>query len=432
MFTMLTKFKPQLSLLAAFLLLAVGLAACGDSPTPTSVAALSGSNTTSSAITRGTTVAATTASSGTTTVAATTASSGTTTASNGTAVTTGSTTAANSGGATNASAEPVGACRDADAPPLPTPTAAAPANAAPAQLPDLSYNASSRLLKAKDATTQGVLGNLNGAQFASVVGKFNADKLNFYTNADSYDKIVAAYKKTLEGAGWTQVKVEDDPTSKQALLVYQKNSTKVVMSVETMADLANYPAEFKEFLKVGETLMLVASGQATSGPAPTPFDIPGTPVPQVAAGQHPYATIELDKGGKIVIELCPNLAPKTVENFEKLTTKGFYNGLTFHRVEKTPKPFVVQGGDPKGDGTGGPGYDIPDEFTNQKKHLRGTVAMAHSSLANSAGSQFYICLDAAANLDGSYAIFGQVIEGMDLVDKIAVGDKMKTVTITVK
>jgi peptidyl-prolyl cis-trans isomerase B (cyclophilin B) len=137
------------------------------------------------------------------------------------------------------------------------------------------------------------------------------------------------------------------------------------------------------------------------------------------------AVITMEKGGDIVIEFYPEDAPKTVENFVTLAKKGFYNGVTFHRREEG---FVIQGGDPKGNGTGGPGYTIPAEF-NKQKHVRGAVAMARTQDPNSAGSQFYICLAPANFLDGQYTVFGIVTKGMDVVDKVKVGDKMKTVKI---
>jgi len=144
-----------------------------------------------------------------------------------------------------------------------------------------------------------------------------------------------------------------------------------------------------------------------------------------------YATIETAKGN-IVIELYPEVAPKTVANFEKLSKDGFYNGLTFHRVEAG---FVIQGGDPQGNGTGGPGYTVPAEISATEKHLRGTIAMARTSdqvnpQRNSSGSQFYICLDAAPFLDGAYTLFGAVVSGMDVVDKIKVGDKMNKIVLS--
>ncbi len=137
------------------------------------------------------------------------------------------------------------------------------------------------------------------------------------------------------------------------------------------------------------------------------------------------AVITLEKGGEIKIEFFPEDAPKTVENFVTLAKKGYYDGLTFHRVVPG---FVVQGGDPKGNGTGGPGYTIKAEF-NKRKHVRGSVAMARSQHPDSAGSQFYITFGAQPNLDGNYAVFGQVVSGMEHVDKIQVGDKMKSVRI---
>lgn len=137
------------------------------------------------------------------------------------------------------------------------------------------------------------------------------------------------------------------------------------------------------------------------------------------------AIIELEKGGKIVIEFFPEDAPNTVDNFVRLATSGFYDSLTFHRVVPG---FVVQGGDPKGDGTGGPGYRIDAEF-NDRPHLTGTVAMARGPDPNSAGCQFYICLAPQPHLDGNYTVFGQVVEGMESVQKIQIGDRMRSVRI---
>src|SRR6266513_2687523 len=138
---------------------------------------------------------------------------------------------------------------------------------------------------------------------------------------------------------------------------------------------------------------------------------------QSKSARTPTAVISMEKGGEIVLELFPQDAPKTVENFVTLAKKGFYNGLTFHRVVPG---FVVQGGCPKGNGTGGPGYTIPAEF-NSKKHLRGTVAMARSQHPDSAGSQFYICYGATPHLDRNYTVFGQVTSGMEHVDRIRQG-----------
>ncbi len=135
--------------------------------------------------------------------------------------------------------------------------------------------------------------------------------------------------------------------------------------------------------------------------------------------------IELSSGGNVEIEFFPQEAPKTVARIKQLVAEGFYNGLNFHRVVPN---FVVQGGDPKGDGTGGSGTKLPAEF-NQHKHVEGTVAMARAADPNSADSQFYISLGTHPHLDNNYTVFGKVTSGMDLVKKIKPGDKMAKVTL---
>ena len=132
-------------------------------------------------------------------------------------------------------------------------------------------------------------------------------------------------------------------------------------------------------------------------------------------------TIEMENGKKMTLELYPDIAPKTVENFTSLVAKGFYDGLTFHRVIPG---FMIQGGCPQGTGTGGPGHSIQGEFAangfnNPLKHTRGVISMARSSNPNSAGSQFFIMHADSPHLDGQYAAFGRVIEGIEVVDEIA-------------
>lgn len=136
---------------------------------------------------------------------------------------------------------------------------------------------------------------------------------------------------------------------------------------------------------------------------------------------NPIVTIETENGKKIKIELYPEIAPNTVNNFISLVKKGFYDGLIFHRVIKG---FMIQGGDPKGEGTGGPGYCIKGEFgrngfKNPLKHERGVISMARAMNPDSAGSQFFIMHADGFFLDGQYASFGKVTEGMDVVDEIA-------------
>ena len=159
---------------------------------------------------------------------------------------------------------------------------------------------------------------------------------------------------------------------------------------------------------------------------------------------NPVVTIEMENGGVIKAELYPDIAPNTVANFVELIQKGFYDGLIFHRVISG---FMIQGGDPDGTGMGGPGYSIKGEFSangfeNSLRHERGVLSMARAMDPNSAGSQFFIMHQDAPHLDGQYAAFGKVVEGMDVVDAIAAaqtdaGDRpvepqrMKTVTVEI-
>lgn len=136
---------------------------------------------------------------------------------------------------------------------------------------------------------------------------------------------------------------------------------------------------------------------------------------------NPIATIEMENGGKIVCELYPEIAPQSVRNFISLANSGFYNGLIFHRVISG---FMIQGGCPQGTGMGGPGYCIKGEFAingvqNDLRHSRGVLSMARAQMPNSAGSQFFIMHADGFFLDGQYAAFGAVMEGMDTVDAIA-------------
>ena len=133
------------------------------------------------------------------------------------------------------------------------------------------------------------------------------------------------------------------------------------------------------------------------------------------------AIIEMENGGTMTLELYPETAPITVENFVKLANEGFYNGLIFHRVIAG---FMIQGGDPTGTGMGGPGYQIRGEFSsngvkNPLKHTRGVISMARAYDPNSAGSQFFIMHQDAPHLDGSYAAFGKLVDGFDVLDRIA-------------
>ncbi|MCR5736549.1 MAG: peptidylprolyl isomerase [Eubacterium sp.] len=137
--------------------------------------------------------------------------------------------------------------------------------------------------------------------------------------------------------------------------------------------------------------------------------------------KNPIVTIEMENGDVMKAELYPEIAPNTVNNFISLVKKGFYDGIIFHRVIRG---FMIQGGDPQGVGIGGPGYSIKGEFSgngfaNNLAHTEGVLSMARSMMPDSAGSQFFIMHQTSPHLDGQYAAFGKVIEGMDVVNKIA-------------
>ena len=142
--------------------------------------------------------------------------------------------------------------------------------------------------------------------------------------------------------------------------------------------------------------------------------------------ENPVVAMDIKNYGSIVIELYPDIAPNTVNNFISLVKSGFYDNNSFHRLVPV---FVLQGGDPKGDGTGGPGYSIKGEFSNNGfkndlKHEKGIISMARGNDKDSAGSQFFIMLGTSNYLDGDYAAFGKVIDGMGIIDKIAKNEKV--------
>jgi peptidyl-prolyl cis-trans isomerase B (cyclophilin B) len=137
-----------------------------------------------------------------------------------------------------------------------------------------------------------------------------------------------------------------------------------------------------------------------------------------------YANFDTDRG-PVRVELYPDKAPLTVANFVNLAKRGFYDGLNFHRVIKD---FMIQGGCPQGTGTGGPGYKFEDEANNGVRHERGVLSMANAG-PNTNGSQFFITHVATPWLDGKHTVFGKVVDGMDVVDKVAQGDKIKSVKI---
>ncbi len=176
-----------------------------------------------------------------------------------------------------------------------------------------------------------------------------------------------------------------------------------------------------------EASPMVTTPQNPSNPTVSASGAPaGAPDLSVDANGLSKTTVVIQTNqGVIKYKFYPQEAPNTVNRMIELIKQGFYNGLTFHRV--VPK-FVIQGGDPAGNGTGGSGQKMKAEF-NKRPHVEGTVAMARAQDPDSADAQFYIALERIPHLDGSYTVFGQVIEGMDVVKKIQIGDKMTSVTV---
>jgi peptidylprolyl isomerase len=193
----------------------------------------------------------------------------------------------------------------------------------------------------------------------------------------------------------------------------------------------------------GLALFASACGSTAAAPSPTrlataPVIRTATPTPPPVAGAcvvkpvafvkaPSKATITLEKGGTIVIALRPDKAPNTVTNFANVSLSGCYDGLTFHRVERGPPPFVIQGGDPLGNGTGG--GNQPAEY-NDLPFVKGAVGIARSTDKTINNKmQFFICIGTCLNLNSEYTNFGQVTSGQDVADKVVVGDKIKTITV---
>lgn len=173
----------------------------------------------------------------------------------------------------------------------------------------------------------------------------------------------------------------------------------------------------------GENTKTTNNSTASKQPTATeqPAAAPAKTLELLDSSEHPVVTMEMSNEGVVKVELYPEVAPQTVANFVSLAESGFYDGLIFHRVIPG---FMIQGGDPQGTGAGGPGYSISGEFTsndfdNLLTHKRGVISMARTQDPNSAGSQFFIMHKDSSHLDGDYAAFGEVIEGMETVDAIA-------------
>ena len=221
------------------------------------------------------------------------------------------------------------------------------------------------------------------------------------------------------------------PSTKQDSAQTQSNSSTPAASQDTTQTQSNASTQSATQAQAQGNTNIKSTNQGTTtqtqtqknaNPQPTNQDTTqaqnNAPAPTVKS--NPIVTITMASGDQIKLELYPDVAPNTVKSFISLVNKGFYNGLIFHRVIPG---FMIQGGDPNGNGTGGPGYSIKGEFTNNGfvnnlKHERGVLSMGRTSDPNSAGSQFFIMVANVSSLDKQYAAFGKVISGMDAVDKI--------------
>ena len=274
---------------------------------------------------------------------------------------------------------------------------------------------------AREVTLKSDTANAAAENFLQTGSIFGITKTQAFLTADSLDKIGTFYADQFKNAGWTQTATQVGDGG-SFFRTYRDKSVNVV-SLSAYPFGANQPDEVAAAGKTGDNVIVLSQGTLITCALAQPY----------AETKKKYFTITMDNGNTIKGEIYPDLAPKTIEHLTELVNKGFYNGLTFHRVEPG---FVIQGGDPKGDGTGGSGADgasvsVPDEFTTKYKHQCGTLAMAHSQAANSQDSQFYILTGKdAPSLDSKYTIFGQVTDGMNTVFAVQKGDKMKSVTFS--
>jgi peptidyl-prolyl cis-trans isomerase B (cyclophilin B) len=204
-----------------------------------------------------------------------------------------------------------------------------------------------------------------------------------------------------------------------------KNKKKIIQKKEWYQNMKIVIPVIAAVLIAGVVLTLFLTG-VIKMPSSQPAKSLNSPIPMVIDVNKKYSAVIKTARGDLTLELYPQDAPVTVNSFVSLARKGFYNGLTFHRIIPG---FMVQGGDPKGDGSGGPGYTIPDEI-NQRKHVTGALSMAKTAQPNTGGSQFFICFAPQPHLDGIHTVFGQLTQGTDVLKQLVIGDKMTEVIIT--
>jgi peptidyl-prolyl cis-trans isomerase B (cyclophilin B) len=222
----------------------------------------------------------------------------------------------------------------------------------------------------------------------------------------------------------TYIKDDSSSMSKKK----NKNKKQIVQKIAWYQNMKIVIPVIAAVLIAGAVLTLFLTGvikMSSSTPKPQPQSY-NSPIPMVIDVNKKYTALIKTAKGDLTLELYPQDAPVTVNSFVSLARKGFYNGLTFHRIIPG---FMAQGGDPTGTGSGGPGYTIPDEIS-QRKHVTGALSMAKTAQPNTGGSQFFICYAPQPHLDGIHTVFGQLTQGMDVLKQLVNGDKMTEVIIT--
>jgi peptidylprolyl isomerase len=293
-------------------------------------------------------------------------------------------------------------------------------------------------LRMKDIDTNYRLGkeHLEAKRYDPALAELRKARLMYASHYKDTDSLIVEAQTAMQKENWQARPV----TSKKGCFLMGALALMIIFAAAFLSACSSVPATVPTQIVIPTAgavpPVAAATSSAASGnaaklqPQQRSNMYKAAPPMTIDVNKTYVATIKTAKGS-IVVELYPKDAPQHVNNFVFLARDGFYNGLTFHRVEPG---FVIQGGDPVGNGTGGPGYGIPPEI--KAKHTEGAIAMARTGgpaqTTPSSGSQFYITLAATPFLDGQYTAFGQTIQGMDVVKKIAIGDKIESITIEEK
>lgn len=283
--------------------------------------------------------------------------------------------------------------------------------------------------------------HLDAQRYAEALAAFRKARLMYASHYKDVDKLIVEAQTAMQKGNW-----QARPTAMTKKGCFLFGVVPMILLLALLAMFVTACAAPTSAPAANPPTVAIPTAAAAPTSAPASTGVPGTAGARIPAQRSnmynsaPAMTIDVTKTyvatiktakGSIVVEMYPKDAPQHVNNFVFLARDGFYNGLTFHRVEPG---FVIQGGDPLGTGTGGPGYNIPPEI--KAKHTKGAIAMARqggpAQTTPSSGSQFYITLAAQPGLDGQYTAFGQVTSGMEVVEKIARGDLIQSITIAEK